>query len=168
MQRKLCNSKAFIQLLKPTKCTFHWKLNLVLCRVWQISYLYSSDAKVGKHTEEGWGNSAYVVSKVGCSALSFIQQRIFDNEKPCRNISVNAVHPGYVDTDMTSHKGHLSIEEGAAAPLHLALDDHGLKGKYIWHDKTVVDWYGETPAIYWKSKSVHWYFLPISYDLCNT
>ncbi|XP_044746430.1 carbonyl reductase [NADPH] 1-like [Coccinella septempunctata] len=109
---------------------------------------FVSDAKVGKHTEEGWGNSAYVVSKVGCSALSFIQQRLFDNEKPCRNISVNAVHPGYVDTDMTSHKGHLTIEEGAAAPLYLALEDHGLKEKYVWHDKRVVDWYGETPAIY--------------------
>lgn len=73
---------------------------------------------------------------------------MFDDEKPCRNISVNAVHPGYVDTDMTSHKGTLTIEEGASAPLYLALDDHGLKEKYIWHDKNVVDWYGVTPAIY--------------------
>lgn len=113
-----------------------------------IKLLICSDAKAGKHIERGWGNSAYVVSKVGCSALSFIQQRMLDNEKPCRNISVNAVHPGYVDTDMTSHKGHLTIEEGASAPLHLALDDHGLKEKYVWHDKTVIDWYGETPAIY--------------------
>ncbi|KAL3288574.1 hypothetical protein HHI36_003013 [Cryptolaemus montrouzieri] len=108
---------------------------------------FVSDAKEGKHQEEGWGNSAYVVSKVGCSALSIIQQREFDDEKPCRNISVNAVHPGYVDTDMTSHKGSLTIEQGAAAPLYLALEDHGLKGKYVWFDKQVVDWYGSgTPT----------------------
>ncbi|KAL3288570.1 hypothetical protein HHI36_003009 [Cryptolaemus montrouzieri] len=110
---------------------------------------FVSDAKAGKHQEEGWGNSAYLVSKVGCSALSFIQQREFDNEKPFRNISVNAVHPGYVDTDLTSHKGPLTIEEGAVAPLYLALEDHGLKGKYIWCDKQEVDWYGPgTPSLY--------------------
>ncbi|KAK9886609.1 hypothetical protein WA026_017531 [Henosepilachna vigintioctopunctata] len=104
---------------------------------------FVSDAKMGKHQDEGWGNSAYVVSKVGCSALTIIQQRQFDNEKPFRNISANSVHPGYVDTDMTSHKGPLTIEEGAVGPLYLSLDNHGLKGKYVWCDKREVDWYGK-------------------------
>jgi len=30
-----------------------------------------------------------------------------------QDLVVNHVHPGYVDTDMTSHKGPLSIEEGS-------------------------------------------------------
>lgn len=84
---------------------------------------------------------AYSVSKVGLSALTFIQQRLFDREEPNRNIAVNSVHPGYVDTDMTNHKGPLTIEEGAVAPLYLALEAN-LKGKYIWSDKTESDWYG--------------------------
>ncbi|KAJ8940429.1 hypothetical protein NQ314_010726 [Rhamnusium bicolor] len=92
---------------------------------------------------EGWGNSAYVVSKVGVSALTVIQQRLFDKEVPNRNISVNSVHPGYVDTDMTSHKGPLTIEQGAKAPLYLSLEAN-LKGKYVWFDCHLVDWYGET------------------------
>jgi Dehydrogenases with different specificities (related to short-chain alcohol dehydrogenases) len=68
-------------------------------------------AKSGNHQAEGWSNSAYQVSKVGVSALSFIQQRAFDSD-PREDLVVNAVHPGYVDTDMTSHRGPLTIEQG--------------------------------------------------------
>lgn len=98
------------------------------------------DVKENVHQEDRWGSSTYVVSKVGVSALSLIQQKNFDNETPNRNISVNAVHPGYVDTDMTSHKGPLTIEEGAKSSLYCALEDHGLRGKYVWFDCSVKDW----------------------------
>lgn len=36
----------------------------------------------------------------------------FDTD-PDSDLVVNHVHPGWVDTDMTSHKGPLTIEEGA-------------------------------------------------------
>lgn len=86
-----------------------------------------------------------MVSKVGVSALSIIQQRILDKESPNRNIAVNHVHPGYVATDMTNHKGILTPENGARAPLFAALQTD-VKGKYIWWNCDVVDWYGdETP-----------------------
>jgi carbonyl reductase 1 len=68
-------------------------------------------AKSGNHKADGWPNSTYQVSKVGVSALSFIQQRAFDAD-PREDLVVNAVHPGYVDTDMTSHRGPLTIEQG--------------------------------------------------------
>lgn len=44
-----------------------------------------------------------MVSKVGVSALTRIQQRAFDAD-PREDLVVNCAHPGYVDTDMTSHK----------------------------------------------------------------
>jgi NAD(P)-dependent dehydrogenase (short-subunit alcohol dehydrogenase family) len=75
------------------------------------SFWICSSAKGGKHEKEGWPNSAYSVSKVAVSALSFIQQRAFDAD-PREDLVVNAVHPGYVDTDMTSHRGSLTIEQG--------------------------------------------------------
>jgi carbonyl reductase 1 len=107
---------------------------------------FVEDAKAGKHDVE-WGDYlvAYVVSKVGISCLSFIQQRLLDAEIPNRNISVNSVHPGYIETDMTTelrqHRdGAKSIEEGAKPPLFLALEAN-LKGQYVWKDCTVVDWY---------------------------
>lgn len=69
-----------------------------------------------------------------------IQQKEFDERSPNRNISVNCVHPGYVDTDLTAHLGVLTIEEGADVPLFLALGDHGFKGKYVWCDKNPIEW----------------------------
>lgn len=65
----------------------------------------------GDHEQKGWPNSAYVVSKVGVSALTRIQHQQFLND-PREDIVINHVHPGYVNTDMTSHKGPLTIEEG--------------------------------------------------------
>lgn len=98
-------------------------------------------AKNNENSKDGWGVSAYNVSKVGVSALTFIQQRTLDREQPDKAIEVNCAHPGYVDTDMTSHKGPLTIEEGARSSLYLALENHGWKGKYVWRDSTLVDWY---------------------------
>lgn len=46
------------------------------------------------------------------SALSFIQQHAFDAD-PREDLIVIAVHPGYMDTDMTSHIGPLTIEQGS-------------------------------------------------------
>lgn len=102
-------------------------------------------AKHGDHLAKGWPNSAYAVSKVGVSALTVIQQREFDKDRR-EDLVVNCCHPGYVDTDMTSHKGHLTIEEGARAPLVLALLPPNIKeprGAYVWKDGKPVDWKSE-------------------------
>jgi len=45
---------------------------------------------------------------------------------------------------MTSHLGPLTIEEGAEAPVYLALLPAGeqkVKGQYVWNDKTIKNWY---------------------------
>lgn len=91
------------------------------------------------------------MSKVSVSALSRIQQREIDETRENDDVIVNHVHPGYVDTDMTSHKGPLTIDEGAVAPTWLALlpasNPSNPKGEYVWYDKTIVDWVnGPTPA----------------------
>ncbi|XP_046392020.1 carbonyl reductase [NADPH] 3-like [Ischnura elegans] len=109
-------------------------------------------AKAGDHVAKGWSNSAYNASKVGLSALTRIQQRAFDADTSRPGIVVNHVHPGYVDTDMTSHKGPLTIEEGAVAPLYLALlpptESTTPKGAYVWKDKTILEWTKELPPNY--------------------
>lgn len=112
------------------------ELDSLMCR-------FVDNAQDNIHQNFGWPTSAYSVSKVGVSALTQIQQRAFDTDtRP--DIVVNSVHPGYVDTDMTSHKGPLTIEEGAEAPVYLALLPPGeqtVKGQYVWCDKTIKDWY---------------------------
>jgi NAD(P)-dependent dehydrogenase (short-subunit alcohol dehydrogenase family) len=47
-------------------------------------------------------------------------------------IAVNAACPGYVSTDLNGHSGYLSVEQGALAPVRLALlPDRQLNGRFI-------------------------------------
>ena len=65
-------------------------------------------AEAGNHSEHGWPFCAYMVSKLGLSALSRIQQKMMDDD-PRDDVVVNHVHPGFVDTDLAI--GHLTKEE---------------------------------------------------------
>ena len=110
---------------------------------------FIESAHAGNHAEKGWPNSTYVVSKVGLSALSRIQQREINKDTSRNDVVINHVHPGYVDTDMTSHKGPLTPEQGAKSSLFAANLPSGtsVKGQYIWHDCSIVDWVkGPTPT----------------------
>ncbi len=58
--------------------------------------------------EKGFPRSAYGMSKLGLNLYTKIlskRQDVLSN-----NIQVYALCPGYVSTDMSSHKGHLTIE----------------------------------------------------------
>ncbi|KAL0810198.1 hypothetical protein ABMA28_010982 [Loxostege sticticalis] len=116
--------------------------NLTIPQLSELMQQYIEAAKQGTHVPE-WGNSSYAVSKVGLTALTMIQQRMLND----RDIKVNAVHPGYVDTDMSSHKGPLTIDEGAAAPVFLAVEaDDTVKGQFVWYDKQIASWDGPRPT----------------------
>ena len=93
-------------------------------------------------TKAGYPKNTYKVSKVGVSALTIIQQREMDRDRGGEDIAINHVHPGYVDTDMTSHKGSLTIDEGASSSLFAATLPPGtdIRGEYIWQDCSVVKW----------------------------
>ena len=72
-----------------------------------------------------------------------------DKDMSRSDIAINHVHPGYVDTDMSSHKGHLTIEEGAKSSLFAATlpPNTDVKGQYIWFDCSILDWVnGPMPA----------------------
>lgn len=93
-------------------------------------------------TKAGYPSNTYKVSKVGVSALTIVQQREMDRERGGDDIAINHVHPGYVDTDMTSHKGPLTPEEGAASSVFGATLPAGtaIRGEYIWLDCSVIKW----------------------------
>jgi len=97
-------------------------------------------AKEGTHSKHGFPNSAYGMSKVGVTALTIIQQRQVDKDGR-EDIVVNACCPGYVSTDMSSHKGSLTPDQGAETPLYLALLPNNIsepKGKFV-SKKRVTD-----------------------------
>ena len=93
-------------------------------------------------TKAGYPSNTYRVAKVGVSALSILQQREMERARSGEDIAINHVHPGYVDTDMTSHKGPLTPEEGAASSVFAATLPPGteIRGKYIWLDCSVKQW----------------------------
>lgn len=98
-------------------------------------------AQTNKHLEAGFSDSSYGMSKVGMTVMTMIQQREFD-KKGADDIVVNACCPGYVDTDMSSHKGTLTIDEGAETPVYLALLPPNVKeprGRFL-RKKEIADW----------------------------
>jgi carbonyl reductase 1 len=65
-----------------------------------------------------------------------------DKDTNRSDVVINHVHPGYVGTDMTLHKGPLTPEQGAKSSLFAAAlpPNTDVKGRYIWCDCTIVDW----------------------------
>lgn len=111
-----------------------------LCKLMQQ---FVDHAKAGDHLAHGWGGSAYSVSKVGLTALSRVQQKEFEKDSR-EDITVTAVEPGYVSTDMTSHKGHLTIEQGADPIIFCCLLPHNsdnYKGAYVSQKKNILEWH---------------------------
>jgi len=80
---------------------------------------YVQDVQDGTHAEKGWPNSNYGISKLAVIALTRILAKRESSVNP--TFLINAVCPGYCDTDMTSHKGPRTAEHGARTPAMLAL-----------------------------------------------
>ncbi|CAG7720700.1 unnamed protein product [Allacma fusca] len=115
-----------------------------------LANVFISKAQAGTHLDYGWPDSTYIVSKVAVAALGPIHQKLLDKKRPNDDIIVNIVNPGYVDTDMTSHKGFLTVDEGAACPVYLALlppHTKSPRGSFVDTDKSIVDWiHGPVPT----------------------
>eukprot|EP00741_Cyanophora_paradoxa_P025089 tig00000342_g24217.t1 len=88
----------------------------------------------GRHQQQGWPNTTYGVSKIGASALA----RILARDLAPRRVRVNAVHPGWVRTDMAGPRAPLSPEEGAETPLYVALEVASSGG--FWSDRKQIPW----------------------------
>ena len=75
--------------------------------------------------------SAYFVSKAMLNAYTRILARMYPK------IAINAVHPGYVSTDINHNTGVLTVEEGAKGPVMLALMPEGGPSG-LFFDQTTV------------------------------
>ncbi|KAF3441309.1 hypothetical protein FNV43_RR15222 [Rhamnella rubrinervis] len=78
---------------------------------------FLKDFKDGSLESKGWSTflSSYTVSKAAMNAYT----RILANKYP--SFRINSVCPGYVKTDINLNTGILTVEEGAASPVKLAL-----------------------------------------------
>ncbi|KAK0581337.1 hypothetical protein LWI29_012556 [Acer saccharum] len=95
--------------------------NLTEERVDEVLSEFLKDFKEGSLETKGWPHflSAYSVTKVAMNAYT----RILAKKYP--NFCINCVCPGYVKTDINCNIGILSVKEGAASPVRLALLPNG-------------------------------------------
>ena len=84
---------------------------------------------------QGW-SPAYCVSKTLLNAIT----RQLAYELKNKNISVNAVCPGWVRTDMGGTGANRSLEKGAETPVWLATESPQKFTGLFFRDKKVIQW----------------------------
>ena len=97
---------------------------------------FISDVVDGKHTENGWPNTCYGVSKLGIIALT----RVLARENP--DILVNSVDPGFCKTDQNDNKGTTDPARGAYTPYLLAVmeeesEDDAVSGLHFFEEREI-------------------------------
>jgi carbonyl reductase 1 len=92
----------------------------------------------GKQAEKGWPSAAYSVSKTG--VIGMTRAIALEQRRERTGVAVNSCCPGYVDTDMTKHRGSKTVDEGAQTPVMLAVGDIGGKAGEFWQGEKVIEW----------------------------
>jgi carbonyl reductase 1 len=94
--------------------------DLTIPQLNQLMLDFQNDVQDGVHLQKGWSNSNYGMSKLGVIAAT----KIWARREAIHGVSVNACCPGYCATDMSSHRGPRSAEDGARnAVLPATMDD---------------------------------------------
>lgn len=106
---------------------------LTVKRLDEIVEWFLRDFKENKLQANGWPLtvSAYKVSKAAVNAYT----RIIASKYP--SFQVNCIHPGLVKTDMTCNAGNKTAEEGARAPVMLALSPDGGPSGFFFDEMNV-------------------------------
>ncbi|KAI3444584.1 hypothetical protein Pfo_001249 [Paulownia fortunei] len=102
--------------------------NLTEQSIDQVLNEFLKDFKEGSPEAKGWPSywGAYCVSKAAVTAYT----RLLAKKYP--RMLINAVCPGWVNTDLSNHSGPLTPKEGAKSPVRLAvLPDDGPSGLFF-------------------------------------
>ena len=94
---------------------------------------FEHDVMAGNHKSKGWSNSNYGLSKLALIAATKIWAR-----EEIGVVKVNAICPGYCDTDMTSHKGPRSPSEGAKNAVLPSIEKDCPTGEFFENMKVSV------------------------------
>lgn len=82
-----------------------------------------------------WPTSPYAFSKLAVHYMTILQQKLFDID-PEKDVIINAVCPGFCNTDFTSGKGPRPAEEGAITPVYCAklpaAEEKNPKGQFLF------------------------------------
>lgn len=108
--------------------------NLTEEKVDKVLKKFLREFKEGSLDEDnGWPKTlgAYIISKAAMNAYT----RILSKNSPA--LCINSVCPGYVVTDITANTGLLSVEEGAASVVRLALLPSGSPSGFFFYRSEV-------------------------------
>lgn len=97
---------------------------------------FISEVAAGTHAKSGFPSSAYRVSKVALNAYVRLLARELASDP--RNILVNAVCPGWVQTRMGGSSAPRSPAEGAETPVWLSLLPAGSPTGGFFRDKQAI------------------------------
>jgi carbonyl reductase 1 len=95
---------------------------------------FEADVQNGVHSQQGWSNTNYGMSKLGVIAATRIWAR---QEAP--TIAVNCCCPGYCKTDMSSNRGTRPPSEGAKNAVIPAIMESPPTGEFF-QDYKVSTW----------------------------
>ena len=86
---------------------------------------------------EGMSNGfvAYRLSKSALNALTIV----LSQELSSRDIKVNAICPGWVQTDMGGYEATLTVKESVESIKKFALSDNFPNGKFLRHGE-ILPW----------------------------
>lgn len=99
---------------------------------------FTAAVEQGKETEQGWPSAAYAVSKSGIVGMT--RAIALEEGVKSSKVLVNSCCPGYVNTDMTKHRGSKTVDQGAQTPVLLACGDIGKTVGEFWQNEEVIEW----------------------------
>jgi len=107
--------------------------NMTVQDISSLAASFVADVTAGVHKERGWPNSNYGMSKLFLVAYTKILA------KQNADLQINCCCPGYVATDMSSHRGTKTPQEGAVTPTLLATLIDPITGQF-WSEGRQVEW----------------------------
>jgi carbonyl reductase 1 len=93
--------------------------NLTIPKLNALMLQFQHDVQDGTHQQQGWSNTNYGMSKLGVIAATKVWARQY-NDNDNGSIRFMACCPGYCSTDMSSHRGTRSPQDGAKNAVMLA------------------------------------------------
>ncbi len=102
--------------------------NITLEKLLDVAERFKQSIIENKVKENGWVEWAYATSKMIINTYARVLAK--KKEVQERKIGVYACCPGWVRTDMTGPKAHLSIEEGVMTPIYLIELEDGINEEY--------------------------------------
>ena len=99
------------------------------------SRIINISSGMGQLEGMGTGSLAYRLSKTALNAMTIVLSQELMEKK----IKVNAICPGWVQTDMGGHDAELTVQESVESIKKFALDGNFPSGKFLRHGE-VLPW----------------------------